>query len=152
MALPNIFTQDVSDQVIARIKVLKPNSRPLWGKMTVDQMLAHCNVTYEMVFEDKHPKPNFLMQFILRTFVKKIVTSEAPYKRNSRTAPAFLITSSKDFEIEKSRLIHYIQQTQQLGETHFDQKQSHSFGALTKTEWNNMFYKHLDHHLTQFGV
>jgi len=152
MALPNIFSQDVSNQIIERIQALKPNSLPLWGKMTVAQMLAHCNVTYEMVFENKHPKPNFLLQLILRRFVKKIVTSEVPYKRNSRTAPAFLITSNKDFETEKSRLIYHIQQTQQLGETHFDQKQSHSFGALTTTEWNNMFYKHLDHHLTQFGV
>ncbi|PSR52720.1 hypothetical protein AHMF7605_03860 [Adhaeribacter arboris] len=152
MALPNIFTQAVSAQIIARIQTLKPNSRPLWGKMTVAQMLAHCNVTYEMVFENKHPKPNFWLQLILKTFIKKIVTSEVPYKRNSRTAPAFLITSNKDFETEKNRLIGYIQQTQQLGETHFDQKPSHSFGALTTTEWNNMFYKHLDHHLTQFGV
>ena len=50
------------------------------------------------------------------------------------------------------RLIDYINRTQQLGENHFDGKESHSFGPLTKTEWNNMFYKHLDHHLAQFGA
>ena len=42
--------------------------------------------------------------------------------------------------------------TQELGEAHFEGKESHSFGPLNKTEWNNMFYKHADHHLTQFGV
>ncbi len=152
MALPNIFTKEVSEQIIQRINALKPNSRPLWGKMDVAQMLAHCNVTYEMAFEDKHPKPNPLMKFMLRTFVKRTVTNEVSYKRNSRTAPAFLMKSSKDFALEKKRLIAYINQAQQLGETHFDQKPSHSFGTLNKTEWNNMFYKHLDHHLTQFGV
>jgi hypothetical protein len=31
-------------------------------------------------------------------------------------------------------------------------KEPLSFGALTKTEWSNMLYKHLDHHLTQFGA
>jgi len=40
----------------------------------------------------------------------------------------------------------------ELGEAHFDKKESHSFGVLTKGEWDTMFYKHLDHHLGQFGV
>lgn len=152
MALPNIFEKEVSENVIQRINQLTPDSQPLWGKMSVSQMLAHCNVTYEMVYEDKHPKPNFLMKLILKSFVKETVTGEKPYKRNSQTAPAFLIKSERDFETEKTRLIHYITRTQGLGEAYFDHKASHSFGELNKTEWSNMFYKHLDHHLTQFGV
>ncbi|MEJ7914329.1 MAG: DUF1569 domain-containing protein [Chitinophagaceae bacterium] len=152
MALPNIFATEVSEKTIQRINKLKPESQPHWGKMNASQMLAHCNVTYEMAFENKHPKPNIFMGIILKLFVKKIVTSETPYKRNSQTAPAFKITDSRDFESEKSRLINYINKAQQLGETHFDNRPSLSFGPLNKSEWNNMFYKHLDHHLTQFGV
>lgn len=152
MPLPNIFNKSVSENLVQRINALTPITQPNWGKMNVAQMLAHCNVTYEMTYENKHPKPNAFMRFILKSFIKKIVTSETPYKRNSRTAPAFLITDSKDFEIEKKRLINYIHKTQELGASSFDNKMSHSFGALNVTEWNNMFYKHLDHHLTQFGV
>jgi hypothetical protein len=40
----------------------------------------------------------------------------------------------------------------QLGENHFDGRVSMIFGPMTTTEWNNLFYKHIDHHLTQFGV
>ena len=58
----------------------------------------------------------------------------------------------KDFNVEKQRLVDYLNKTQQLGEAYFDNKESHSFGPLNKTEWNNMLYKHLNHHLTQFGV
>jgi len=152
MALANIFTKPVSDEVISRINKLTPESQPAWGKMSVSQMLAHCNVTYEMIYEDIHPKPNFLMKFILKSFIKKTVTSETPYPRNSRTAPAFLISDVRDFDKEKTRLTEYINRTQVLGEKHFDGKESHSFGQLNATEWNNMFYKHLNHHLTQFGV
>ncbi|WP_338875095.1 DUF1569 domain-containing protein [Spirosoma sp. SC4-14] len=152
MALPSIFSADIAATVVERINQLKPTTQPQWGKMDVAQMLAHCNVTYEMVYENKHPKPNFLMKLFLKSFIKHIVTNEQPYKRNSQTAPAFLIKSTKDFQTEKKRLINYITKTQQLGETYFDQKESHSFGRLTKEEWNNMFYKHLDHHLHQFGV
>src|SRR5688572_28964729 len=108
MALPNIFTKEVSEQMIDRINTLRPESQALWGRMNVSQMLAHCNVSYEMVYENKHPKPNFLMGFLLKALVKSKVTSEVPYKRSLRTAPAFMITDSRDFEVEKNRLISYI--------------------------------------------
>jgi hypothetical protein len=84
--------------------------------------------------------------------VKKKVVTELPYQHNGQTAPAFIIKEDKNFENEKVRLINYITKTKELGEKHFDNKKSHSFGILSKTEWSNMFYKHLDHHLTQFGV
>ena len=150
--MKNIFDQSDTIELINRINKLTPASKPNWGKMAVAQMLAHCNVTYELVYETKHKKPKGLKKWLLKTFVKNIVVSEKPYKKNSRTAPEFLITSDKDFDIEKNRLIAYIRKTQELGDTYFDNKESHSFGKLTKTEWNNMFYKHLDHHLTQFGL
>jgi hypothetical protein len=152
MALPNIFTAEVSNTIIQRINSLSATQQALWGTMSVGQMLAHCNVTYEMVFETKHPKPNFFIQLMLKMFVKSKVVSKAPYGQNGQTAPQFIIKETKDFNIEKERLIQYIQKVQQLGEQHFDGKESLSFGTLNKTEWNNMFYKHLDHHLRQFGV
>jgi hypothetical protein len=53
------------------------------------------------------------------------------------------MTTEKYFNLEK---------TKSLGEVHFEQKESHSFGKLTAEEWSNSFYYHLDHHLTQFGA
>jgi hypothetical protein len=152
MALPNIFTKEVTESIIERINQLTPATSAKWGKMNVAQMLAHCNVTYEMVFEKIHPKPNFLMQFILKKMIKPKVVNEGSYPHNSQTAPQFIIKDSKKFEEEKTRLINYLTKTQQLGEKQFEGKESHSFGSLTAVEWNNMFYKHLNHHLTQFGV
>ena len=152
MALPNIFTKAVSDTVIQRINNLTPSTQGQWGKMAVAQMLAHCCVTYEMLYDNIHPRPNAFMRFLLTLLAKNAVVSEKPYPKNTRTAPAFIIKEDKNFDREKNRLIAYIQRTQALGENHFDNKESLSFGNLTKTEWNNLFYKHLDHHLTQFGV
>ncbi len=152
MALPNIFSKEVSDNIIQRINNLSPATQSKWGKMSVAQMLAHCNVTYEMIYENIHPKPGGFMKFILKTLVKSKVVNEIPYKQNGRTAPQFIISETKDFDAEKQRLINYIIKTQQLGENNFDNKESHSFGRINKTEWNNMLYKHLNHHLNQFGV
>jgi hypothetical protein len=152
MALPNIFTPEVSNQIILRIHQLTSSTPAQWGKMNVAQMLAHCNVTYELVYDNKHPKPNGFLKLILKLLVKNGVVNEKPYKKGGQTAPVFLITEQKDFEKEKQRLINHITKTQQLGEKHFENKESHSFGTLTVNEWNNMFYKHLNHHLSQFGV
>ena len=120
--------------------------------MTVAQMLAHCNITYEMVYEDKHHRPNAIVKFILKKLVKNKVVNDVPYQQNSRTAPQFIMKEEKDFAVEKKRLVEHINKTQSLGAAHFDGKESLSFGALSTAEWNNMFYKHLDHHLKQFGV
>jgi hypothetical protein len=150
--MKNIFKKEVAVGVINRINNLTAISEPVWGKMNVGQMLAHCNVTYEMIYDNIHPKPNGVKKWILRLLVKNIVVSDKPYKKNSPTASQFLIKDSKEFETEKNRLINYIIRTQELGENHFDHKESHSFGPLNKNEWNQLFYKHLDHHLQQFGV
>ena len=152
MALSNVFEKSVTDAILQRINNLNNATQPAWGKMNVAQMLAHCNVVYEMIFEDKHKKPNAFLLLILKLFVKKNIVSEKPYKQNGGTAPQFIIADNRDFETEKSRLIAYISKVQELGESHFDNKESHSFGKLEITEWNNMFYKHLNHHLSQFGV
>jgi len=150
--MKNVFNQNDSKEVIDRIEKLNPGTQALWGKMRVEQMLAHCNVSYELIYDDKHPKPNAFKKFILKLFVKNIVVNEKPFSKNGPTAPVFIIRDEKKFENEKTRLIDYIVKTQLLGENRFDGKESHSFGILTKSEWNNMFYKHLDHHLNQFGV
>lgn len=150
--MKNIFDAAVKTELIQRINSLNPATKPLWGKMTVDQMLAHCCVAYEMAYTDKHPKPNALMRFMLKTFVKNGVVNEKPYAKNLRTAPAFIISERKNFEVEKARLIEFIEETQKLGSHYFEGKESLSFGPMGAGEWNNQFYKHLDHHLTQFGV
>ena len=150
--MKNIFKEDVTREVINRINKLTPETQPKWGKMNVAQMLAHCSVTYEMVYDDIHPKATGFKKFMLKMFIKGVVTNETPYKKNSRTAPVFIIADQRVFEKEKKRLIDYIEKTQKLGEANFEGKESNSFGALTSLEWNNSFYKHLDHHLTQFGV
>lgn len=152
MALPNVFDTEVSAQLIERIQQLSPQSAAKWGKMNVAQMLAHCNVTYEMVYENKHPKPGALMRFILKAMVKNKVVNEESYPHNSRTAPQFLIVDERDFAQEQKRLVDFIAKTQALGAAHFEQKESNSFGKLSSEQWNNMFYKHLNHHLAQFGA
>lgn len=150
--MKNIFDNGVTEELIDRVNKLNSETQPQWGKMSVDQMLAHCNVPYEMVYTDKHPKAGGLKKLLFKTFLKPIVVGEKPYKRNSRTAPDFIISDRRVFADEKKILVDNLTKTKQHGRSHFDGVESPSFGALTSDEWSNLFYKHLDHHLSQFGV
>ena len=151
--MQDIFNAKEAQNYIDRINKLSPETKGKWGTMSVDQMLAHCNVTYEMVYEpQKHKAPGGIAKFILKNFVKSKVVGEKSYSQNSPTAPQFKINGDQDFDLEKKRLIGFIQKTQQLGRDAFDGKESFSFGKLKAQEWNNMFVKHLNHHLEQFGV
>lgn len=152
MALPNVFSKEVTDSFIHRINQLTAQTTAKWGKMGVAEMLAHCCVTYEYVFETKHKPNGFFRSLLLKLLIKSQVVNEVMYKQSIPTGPDFLIKDQRDFEIEKQRLISFVQKVHDLGEQHFDGLKSHSFGVLTAKEWNNMFYKHLHHHLTQFGV
>lgn len=151
--MQDIFNAKEAQAYIDRINSLSPETHRNWGTMSVDQMLAHCNITYEMVYESqKHKAPGSIAKFILKKFVKPKVVGEKSYSQNSPTAPQFKIQGDQDFDLEKKRLIGFIQKTQQLGRDAFDGKESFSFGPLNAQEWNNMFAKHLNHHLQQFGV
>lgn len=148
----NIYDKAYTDKIIERINKLNPDTKPNWGKMSSDQMLAHLNVAYDMSFTNKYTKPNAAAKFFLKLFVKNAVVGPKPYPKNGRTAPQFIISDNRNFEEEKKKLIDYIKEVQSLGTQHFEGKESHSFGPLTSQEWNVMFGKHLEHHLTQFGV
>lgn len=150
--MKNLFEKSDLDFTIARINNLSPTTKAQWGKMNVAQMLAHCNVAYEMTYDDIHQKPGVFKRFILKLLVKPSVVGPKPYPKNGRTAPQFIISDERDFEKEKQRLTTFLNTTQELGGNHFEGKENLSFGALSAQEWNVMFSKHLDHHLTQFGV
>ncbi len=148
----NLFDPKELAHTFDRINQLSNDTTPLWGKMHVAQMLAHCCVAYELDHENIHPRPNAFARFMIKLFAKQQVVGPKPYPKNGRTAPVFMISDERDFEKEKSRLISYLQKTYDLGTSHYDQRESHSFGKLSVKEWNTLYSKHLDHHLRQFGV
>ena len=151
--MEDVFSTKDAQNYIDRINNLTPETQRKWGKMTVDQVLAHMNVPYSFIFEpEKQKKPGMIAKFLLKNFVKPKVVNNIPYKQSIPTSPVFIISDARNFEEEKKKLIGNIQRVQQLGREAFEGKENSSFGILTAQEWNNMLAKHLNHHLQQFGV
>lgn len=149
---PSIFSDKTVRDLIERLDKLTPESTPQWGKMSVDQMLAHVNVGFDINYGKTPVSYNWLMRQALKLFVKPTVVGNKPYKKNGQTAPVFIIADARDFTAEMAKLKAYLHQVQGEGAAAYEGKESPSFGVLTAQEWSNQFWKHLDHHLTQFGV
>lgn len=148
----SVFEPGVTTSLVERINQLTPESQPQWGKMNVGQMLAHCNVAYDIEVGDVVVKNNFFMRWMLKTFIKQSVVGEKPYPKNGRTAPIFVITDQRDFAAEQQKIINHLKRVESNGASYYEGKENVSFGPLTAKEWSNLYHKHLDHHLTQFGV
>jgi len=145
----NIFNEVVYQDIVNRIHKLNENSKPLWGKMNVGQMAWHCQAPLNIILQknDYGMKPNWLINL----FFKKSLYSDTPYKKNGMTAKAFKTQENKDFAAEKSQLVSLLNELhEQRNKT--DWAPHPSFGNFTKDQWGKMQYKHLDHHLRQFGV
>ena len=151
--MENIFDSIGADNLIHRINQLTPETQAQWGKMSVDQMLAHCNIGFEMAYEpEKYSTINPIAKFFLKFLIKDTVVGKKPYQKNGRTAAEFIVSEAKNFEAEKQRLIQYIRKTNETGTAFFEGRTSRSLGNLSAEQWNVSFSKHLNHHLNQFGV
>jgi len=148
MEVKNLFDANVKLDIISRINKLTPQSQAQWGKMNVAQMLAHCQMPLGVATGKHTLKRNFLLSLI-GPFFKKQLFNQTPFKRNLPTDKSFIIANPQEFEKEKQNLIDMVNSfsaTAMSGEPH------PFFGKLTKEEWSKGTWKHLDHHLQQFGV
>lgn len=149
--MPSVFNKIDNDAFIARINSLSKESQPLWGKMTVEQMLSHCQAPIDVAFGDLQLRSNFVMRLMGKLFKNKILKS-SEFKKNSPTAPDFIRKNDYNFESTKAELIRKFAKFAELGHQSIKSNKHPFFGEMTYDEWDKLHSMHLDHHLKQFGV
>jgi len=147
----NLFEQETADEVVARIDKLQPATERQWGKMDVAQMMAHCSAAIDMASGRINP-PRILIGRLFGSFVKPIYTNEKPLSRNSPTDKTLLVSERREFVREQELLKVKVRQFCEGAEAKCTRHAHPFFGTLTPQEWSRGMYKHLDHHLRQFGV
>lgn len=148
MEIKNLFDPTVKKDIIDRINNLTPATQRIWGKMDVAQMLAHCQVPMGVALGKHKLKRNPILGLIGPFFKSKLYEPK-PFKRSLPTDKSFLMTDPKDFEKEKQLLIQMIND---FTEANMVDEKHPFFGRLSKEQWSKGTWKHIDHHLTQFGV
>ena len=142
------------DEILDRFSRLTHESRGLWGKMNVNQMVCHCADQVRICIGAKptRKKGNFLTRTLIK-FVALNFPVALPknmgtiYELDPEKAG---MTQPAGFQEDRNQLAGLIGHFFSLpGSQHF----SHPvFGGLSKQELGKLTYIHLNHHLQQFGV
>jgi hypothetical protein len=148
--MKSLFEPADRNALLARIDALEPEAARQWGKMGPAQMLCHCSRALETSTGDR-PMKQRLIGKILMPFFKSSILGSRPFGRNSPTDPTFVVADERDFAAERTRLVGLIRKFAERG-SDAAAKETHTFfGSLTGQQWGELMYKHIDHHLTQFG-
>lgn len=140
----------VSQECRERIGRLNPDAAPRWGKMTAAQMMAHCSEVLEVAAGKAIQGTPWFIR-IIKPVIRKMVVGPKPYPRGTRTHPQYLQVAEKDFGVERVRLLTAVDTFTESCAGR-DGISHPFFGEMTVDEAGRAMYKHLDHHLEQFGV
>ncbi|MFN3757127.1 MAG: DUF1569 domain-containing protein [Flavobacterium sp.] len=149
--MPSIFNPKDNSLLTERLSKLKPDAQPKWGVMNAEQMMAHCLSPIEVAFGNMTLKSNIFMRIIGKLYKNKILQSPR-FKKNSPTVPEFVKKGNYDFEKTKGALIKAIESFAENGHSVIKNTKHPFFGNMTYEEWDQLQWKHLDHHFRQFDV
>jgi hypothetical protein len=150
--MKSLFDATTATQIKERVARLDASSQRQWGKMNAAQAMAHCATTMEWAVGDSFA-PRMFVGRILGPLVKsKVLKDDAPMKQNAPTAKSLVVTNDRDLGKERERLCALIDRFSKGGPQDCTKRAHTFFGLLTPEEWARLMYKHLDHHLRQFGV
>lgn len=148
----NLFESSAADEIKGRIAHLRPDCERQWGKMTVAQMLAHCSAWMEMAAGLSSPPRSLIGRIFGSVAKSQVLGNKGPIRRNMPTEKSLVVSTERNFSEERQRLLEWIDRFA-LGGPEKCTKHPHCFfGPMTPAEWATMGYKHLDHHLRQFGA
>jgi Protein of unknown function (DUF1569) len=146
-----IFNSTNYQSIVQRINRLSIQSQRQWGKMTVSQMLQHCIIQLKIALAIS-PSPKTQGSAFFRTSIGRwTILYLVPWPKGSATPSDMNMEENgvavQNFENAGIQLVQLLQQAQQQ-----DSFGIHPFfGTLNKKEWGRLIWKHLDHHLRQFG-
>ena len=150
--MKNLFDVARVEEVKQRIARLRPDSERQWGTMNASQMVEHCSRGLELALGDRLPPQMMLGRIIGRMLKPKVLGNDEPMRRNSPTVKGLLVENERDLGKEQERLRGLIDRFVASGPAGCTNHPHSFFGRLTPEEWAILMYKHLDHHLRQFGV
>lgn len=143
----NLFDEATYVAILERLNKLTPASRPEWGKMDVGQMLAHCAEAQD-VYNGKPLKAPIWMK-LFRPMLRPMLLADKDFSRNAPTLDQFRMEDSEDFAEQRERLVNSLRTMHALGRRPMKHP---TLGMLTSDDVGWITWKHLDHHLRQFGV
>ena len=146
--MKSLFEAQAYQEILDRLNKLEADSTPLWGKMTVGQMVWHCQIPLKVAIANKEGETK--LNPLLRWLFKKSLYNDRPWRKNLPTSPLARAVEPRDFDVELPVLKGLVRDFHEL-KSREQWNQHPLFGSFTPQQWGQLQYKHLDHHLRQFG-
>ena len=139
----------VGESVRQRVQRLTPETKPTWGKMSVDQMLHHINLSLaESLGEHKAERS---LKGLPRTWIRWMILN-GPWGKGAPTRPDMYIAEGTryDFAQEKAKTLAMLDRI--LAKSMDSAWPDSANFPMTGRHWSQLHFRHVNHHLKQFGV
>ena len=151
MSTPSLFVPADLEALLARVRGLSPSAKAQWGKMDVAQMMAHVGVSLRVALGDAKVK-RALIGYLFGGLAKSGALGPKPFGKGLPTDKSYVIREARDLAKEKAELVALLERTARGGPSAFTTNPHPFFGPLAPAEWDVLMWKHVDHHLRQFGA
>lgn len=151
--MSNVFKIGAHDELLRRLGTLETTSERQWGRMSPHQAVCHLSDSFKAILHDRPLKPRpvdfkrRVMRFTAFTlpvpWPKGVPTSARVDAEKGGTPPGDFAADVKELE---ELLARFVASDGRTLEPHY------VWGDLSRGEWGRYGYRHMDHHLRQFGV
>ena len=130
-----------------RVQSLTRDTKRQWGKMSIGQMLFHVNLVLSESLGDY--KGERSIKGLPRPLVRWVILN-LPWGKGAPTRPDMVVKDEHDFEKEKARCLAMLDRCV-AKPMDAEWPEAANF-PMTGRHWSQLNFRHLDHHLRQFGV
>ena len=148
--MKTMWDRDAAGEIRDRVARLTPDRAGQWGRMSTQQMVCHLSESLKLSLGELHAAPKHLP--IRYPPLKQIVIYLAPFPKNAPTAPELVIAATpQPWGDDVARLQTLIDRfTARSAQTAWPDHPA--FGPMSRRACGVLAYRHMDHHLRQFGV
>jgi hypothetical protein len=146
-----LFDDGCRADVLARLRSVRPEARPLWGRMTAPQMVVHLADQMRMTLGNARwtPMPPAHLRW---PGMKQAALYWLPWPKGEiQGPPEVFVTTPTDWDADIAAVEALVARFAARGTDGVWPEHSH-FGRLNGRQWGVFCYRHFDHHLRQFGA
>ena len=148
--MKSMWQPDARREVVDRLSRLMPEARPEWGRMSAQQMVCHLSASVQMATGEKTVAPKRMP--LRLPVIKQLAVYWLPFPKNLPTAPELVVTATpnawqKDVDDLRATIDRFVARGPEARWCDHP-----AFGPMSARQWGVLVYRHVDHHLRQFGV
>ncbi len=146
----SILNESDRAAICSRVRSLSDSSTARWGRMNVTGMLKHLRLSARMAVGELEVVSSNKRAFQVFP-LKQLILYVLPFPKGAPTAPELEPGAAASLEEERGAVLTLLDRIgagprEGAGPPH------PLFGPMSWREWGAVTYKHVDHHLKQFGA